>query len=54
MSERGKDRAVSSILSMASIVTEVTATAAAKATVSEVFKPEPFADSRFKFKAFCI
>jgi hypothetical protein len=37
---------------MASIVTAVTATAVVKATASEVSKPEPFAGSRFKFKAF--
>jgi hypothetical protein len=52
MSERGKDRAVSLILSMASIIIAVTATAVVKATVSEVSKSESFAGSRFKFKAF--
>jgi hypothetical protein len=49
MSGRGKNRTVSPIPSIALIAT---ATAAAKATASEVSKPEPFADSRFKFKAF--
>jgi hypothetical protein len=38
---------------MASTATAATATAAAKATAPEVSKPEPFAGSRFKFKAFC-
>jgi hypothetical protein len=37
---------------MASTVTAATATAAAKATAPKVSKPEPFAGSRFKFKAF--
>jgi hypothetical protein len=37
---------------MAFTVIAATATAAVKATVSKVFKPEPFAGSRFKFKAF--
>jgi hypothetical protein len=32
--------------------TILTDTAAAKTTVPEVSKPKPFADSRFKFKAF--
>jgi hypothetical protein len=50
---RGKDRAVSPTLSIASTVTAATATAAAKTTAPEVSKPEPFAGSRFKFKAFC-
>jgi hypothetical protein len=49
MSERDKDRAVSPILSMASTAATVTD---AKATAPEVSKPEPFAGSRFKFKAF--
>jgi hypothetical protein len=52
MSERGKDRAASPILSMAFIVTVVTTTVVVKATVSEVSKSEPFAGSRFKFKVF--
>jgi hypothetical protein len=52
MSGRGKDRTVSPILSIALIATVVTATAVVKATVSEIFKPEPFAGSRFKFKVF--
>jgi hypothetical protein len=38
---------------MASIATAAAATAAAKATVLEVFKPEPFVGFRFKFKVFC-
>jgi hypothetical protein len=53
MSGRGKDRAASPTLSMALIVTVVTATAVVKATVPEVSKQEPFAGSRFKFKVFC-
>jgi hypothetical protein len=53
MSGRGKDRAPSPIISIASIVTAATATAAEKATVPKVSKLEPFAGSRFKFKAFC-
>jgi hypothetical protein len=53
MSGRGKNRAASPTPSIASITTAATATAAAKATAPEVSKPEPFAGSRFKFKAFC-
>jgi hypothetical protein len=53
MSGRGKDRAASPTPSMAFIVTAVIATAAVKATAPKVFKPESFAGSRFKFKAFC-
>jgi hypothetical protein len=45
---------ISPTLSMAFIVIAVTAMAAAKATVFKVFKSEPFVDSRFKFKVFCI
>jgi hypothetical protein len=52
MSGRGKNRAASPILSMASTATAVTATAAVKATAPEISKPEPFAGSRFKFKVF--
>jgi hypothetical protein len=37
---------------MVSIIIAVTATAAVKITISKIFKPEPFVDSRFKFKAF--
>jgi len=48
MSGRGKDRAVSPTSSMTSTVT-----AAAKATAPKISKLEPFAGSRFKFKAFC-
>jgi hypothetical protein len=50
---RDKDRAVSPTLSIAFIITVITATAAIKATVPKVFKPELFAGSRFKFKVFC-
>jgi hypothetical protein len=38
---------------MALIAIAATATAAVKVTASEISKPEPFAGSRFKFKAFC-
>jgi hypothetical protein len=45
---------VSPTLSIAFIVIVVTATAAVKATVPEISKPESFVDSRFKFKVFYI
>jgi hypothetical protein len=51
MSGRGKDRVVSPTPSIVLTATTATITAAAKATVLEVFKPEPFAGSRFK--VFC-
>jgi hypothetical protein len=53
ISERGKDKAVSFTPSMTLTVIAATVTAAAKATVPEVFKSKSFAGSRFKFKAFC-
>ena len=62
MTLRGKERAVSPTLSIASTTTAATTATAAtalagaitKAAVPDVLKPEPFVESRIKFRAFYI
>jgi hypothetical protein len=52
MAPSGKERAASLIPSIATTLATVAGNSGRKAPVSEVSKLDPFAGSRFKFKAF--
>jgi hypothetical protein len=54
MAPSGKERVLSLILSVATTLATVATIAGntIKVPVSEVFKSDPFAESKFKFKAF--
>jgi hypothetical protein len=55
MASGKKNRATSFILSIVfTTTTDTTIIISAKITVSEIFKSEPFAGSRYKFKTFYI